>query len=45
VIISYIIDGEIVKYRLSSLSQTSKILELGNTGELENPVKVIGYLQ
>lgn len=43
--ISYNIWGQNVSYKLSSSSQSWTILELWNTGELENPVKVIGNLQ
>jgi hypothetical protein len=45
IIISYLIDGEEIKYLLSSESQFADVLQLGNTGELENPVKIIWNLQ
>lgn len=45
VIISYILGWENVRYRLHTNHQNSELLTLGNTGELENPVKIIGQLQ
>ena len=43
--ISYDLAGETVKYYLSSSSLSQEILQLGNTGELQNPVKIIWNFQ
>lgn len=45
IIISYIVWWDTVMYRLSSHNLSSEILQLGNTGELQNPVKIIWNLQ
>ncbi len=43
--VSYLLGGKTVRYRLSSLNLSQEPLRLGNTRELQNPVKVIGMLQ
>jgi len=45
IIISYDIGWEEVQYRLSPSSTQEQVLSLGNTGELDNPVRIIGKLQ
>ncbi len=45
IIVWYTLDGKIVKYRLSYNNTPDIPLQLWNTGELKNPVKIIGKLQ